>query len=64
MGVSLAQLHQRDIARLRAELCEVIAARFAWPAFFDYRTGALRTRPLGAPRRQEINAFVDFLQTL
>jgi hypothetical protein len=58
MGVSLAQLDQRDIARLRAELCEVIAARFAWPAFYDYRSGALRTRPLGAVRRQEINAFV------
>jgi hypothetical protein len=58
MGVSLAQLDQRDIARLRAELCEVIAARFAWPAFYDYRTGTLRTRPLGAARRQEINGFV------
>jgi hypothetical protein len=58
MGVSLAQLDQRDIARLRAELCEVIAARFAWPAFYDYRTGTLRARPLGAARRQEINAFV------
>jgi hypothetical protein len=58
MGVSLAQLDQRDIARLRAELCEVIAARFAYPAFFDFRSGTLRTRPLGAPRRQEISAFV------
>jgi hypothetical protein len=58
MGVSLAQLDKRDIARLRAELCEVIAARFAWPAFFDFRTGTARGRPVGTARRQEINAFV------
>jgi hypothetical protein len=58
MGVSLAQLDKRDIARLRAELCEVIAARFAWPGYFDFRSGTVRTRPVGAARRQEINAFV------
>ncbi len=59
MGVSLAELDQRDIARLRAELGEVIAARFAYPAFFDYRSGKLRVRPIAAARRQEIDRFVQ-----
>jgi hypothetical protein len=59
MGVSLADLDQRDIARLRAELCEVIAARFAYPPYFDYRVGAVRVRPIGTARRQEIGSFVQ-----
>ncbi|HEY7832430.1 MAG TPA: hypothetical protein VIG30_02590 [Ktedonobacterales bacterium] len=59
MGSSLADLDQRDVARVRAELAEVIAARFAYPAFFDYRAGAPRMRPLAATRRQEIARFVQ-----
>jgi hypothetical protein len=59
MEVSLADLDKRDIARLRAELGEVIAARFAYPAFFDYRSGKLRVRPIAAARRQEIDRFVQ-----
>lgn len=59
MATALAELDPRDITRLRAELCEVIAARLAHPPFFDYRLGRTRVRPLSAARRQEIAAFAQ-----
>ncbi|HEV7128640.1 MAG TPA: hypothetical protein VGN32_14515, partial [Ktedonobacterales bacterium] len=59
MGLCLGDLDQRDLARLRTELVEVIAARFAYPAYYDFRAGASRVRPTGAVRRQEISTFVQ-----
>lgn len=59
MGARLAELHPRDIARLRAELGEVIAARFAYPPFFDFRSSQMRTRPINEVKRQEIASFVQ-----
>jgi hypothetical protein len=59
MGTALADLDARDIARLRVELCEVIATRFAVPPFFDYRLGRARVRPLASTGRKEIAAFVQ-----
>jgi hypothetical protein len=59
MGASLADLDPRDLVRLRAELVEVIAARFAYPPFFDYRSGTLRVRPVTSARRDEIAKFVQ-----
>lgn len=59
MGSRLAELDQRDLARVRAELIELIAARFAYPPFFDYRAGAPRMRPVSATRRQQIAQFVQ-----
>lgn len=59
MAATLADLDPRDLTRLRAELCEVIAARFAYPAFYDYRAGTARVRPISTARRQEILTFVQ-----
>lgn len=59
MGASLADLDQRDIARLRAEIGEEIAARFTYPPFFDYHAGRLRVRPIEAAKRREIAGFVQ-----
>lgn len=59
MGARLAELDPRDIARLRAEIGEEIAARFTYPAFFDYRAGRLRVRPIEAAKRREIASFVQ-----
>lgn len=61
MGARLGDLDQRDIARLRTELAEELAARFAYPPFFDFPTGTLRVRPVGRAKRQEI---ADFVQTI
>jgi hypothetical protein len=59
MGARLADLDQRDLARLRAELGEVIAAQFAYPPFFDFRAGRTRVRPIGVAKRREIAGFVQ-----
>src|SRR5579863_1127826 len=59
MAVCLGDLDQRDLARLRTELVEVMAARFTYPAYYDFRAGTVRVRPISTARRQEITAFVQ-----
>jgi hypothetical protein len=59
MGSFLADLDQRDRARLRAELVEVIATRLAYPQFLDFHSETQRMRPLGHDRRKEIARFVE-----
>jgi hypothetical protein len=59
MGSYVTDLDQRDRARLRAELVEVIATRFVYPLFFDFYGETLRIRPVGRARRQEIANFVQ-----
>ena len=63
MGVFLSQLPPAELARLKAELAETLIAHFCYPRFFDYRTEALRTRPVDRAKRQEVWLYlssVDF----
>jgi hypothetical protein len=63
MGVFLGQLPPAELARLKAELAETLIAYFCYPRFFDYRTEALRTRPVDRAKRQEVWLYlssVDF----
>jgi hypothetical protein len=59
MAPCLADLNQRDRARLTTELVEVIASRFAYPLFFDHHTEQVRLRPVSKARAQEIASFVQ-----
>lgn len=61
MAATLGDVDPRQIARLRTELCEVIAATLAYPSFYDFRIGQVRVRPLGAAKRSEIARFVGGL---
>lgn len=63
MGIYLGQLPPAEIARLKAELAETLIANFCYPRFFDYRTEALRMRPVDRAKRQEVWLYlssVDF----
>ena len=62
-GIYLGQLPPAEVARLKAELAETIIANFCYPRFFDYRTDALRMRPVDRAKRQEVWLYlssVDF----
>lgn len=58
MGASFGDLEPRQMDRLRIELAEVLAANVAYPPFFDYRTGAARTRPVDRVKRDEIDNYL------
>ncbi|MDQ2714377.1 MAG: hypothetical protein M3Z08_05675 [Chloroflexota bacterium] len=64
MGVFLGQLPPAELARLKAELAETLIANFCYPRFYDYRTQALRMRPVDRSKRQEVWLYlssVDFM---
>jgi hypothetical protein len=48
----------RQIERLRLEMIEAISAALAYPPFFDFRSGALRSRPIDRPKVAEIEQFI------
>ncbi|HEX9036317.1 MAG TPA: hypothetical protein VF808_04940 [Ktedonobacterales bacterium] len=48
----------RHIERLRLEIVEAIAAALAYPPFFDFRTGELRSRPIDRAKVAEIEQFI------
>ena len=59
MGLYLNQLPPTEVARLKAELAETLIANFCYPRFYDYRIGALRTRPVDRARRQEVWQYLN-----
>jgi hypothetical protein len=59
MGLYLNQLPQTEVARLKAELAETLIANFCYPRFYDYRVGALRTRPVDRAKRQEVWQYLN-----
>lgn len=59
MGLYLNQLPQTEVARLKAELAETLIANFCYPRFFDYRVGALRSRPVDRIKRQEVWQYLN-----
>jgi hypothetical protein len=65
MGIYVGQLPPAEIARLKAELAEMLIANFCYPRFFDARTQTLRMRPVDRAKRQEVWMYlssVDFSQ--
>ncbi len=48
----------RHIERLRVEIIEAISAALAYPPFFDFRAGKLRTRPIDRAKVAEIEQFI------
>jgi len=54
MGILLGQLPPAEIARLKAELAEILIGNFCYPRYFDYRTNSLRMRPVDRTKRQEV----------
>lgn len=58
VGIYLSQLPPAELARLKAELAETLIANFCYPRFFDYRTNALRMRPVDRTKRQEVWLFL------
>lgn len=65
MGIYVGQLPPAEMARLKAELAEMLIANFCYPRFFDARTQTLRMRPVDRAKRQEVWMYlssVDFSQ--
>ncbi len=63
MDILVSQLPPTELARLKAELAEILIANFCYPRFFDYRTDSLRMRPVDRAKRQEVWQYlgsVDF----
>jgi hypothetical protein len=63
VGILVSQLPPAELARLKAELAEVMIANFCYPRFYDYRTDSLRMRPVDRAKRQEAWQYlssVDF----
>ena len=58
MGVCIGDLSPRQLESLRVELIELLAAHLAYPPFFDYLSGQMRTRPLDRRKREEIEQYV------
>lgn len=58
MAICVGDLDDRQMERLRAELIELLARRFAYPPFFDYTAGEARVRPADHAKRQEIESHV------
>jgi hypothetical protein len=48
----------RHIERLRVEIVEAISAALAYPPFFDFRAGKLRSRPIDRAKVAEIEQFI------
>jgi hypothetical protein len=65
IGVSIhvSQLPPAELARLKAELAEILISNFCYPRFYDYRIDSLRMRPVDRSKRQEVWQYlgsVDF----
>ncbi len=58
MSVCVGDLDQRQVERLRMEMVEALAANYAYPPFFDYRSGRTLVRPVDRARREEIDQFI------
>lgn len=58
MAVSVGELDQRQLERLRVEMVEAIASGFAYPSFFDYRRGQSVARPIDRTKQEEIERFL------
>lgn len=58
MAVSVGELDQRQMERLRVEIVEAIASAFAYPAFFDFRRGQAVARPIDRSKQTEIEQFL------
>jgi hypothetical protein len=59
MGVRIGDLDRRQIERLRIEIVETLAANFAYPPFFDFRTNRMLVRPIDKAKRNEIEQYVQ-----
>src|SRR3984893_14377499 len=59
MGIYLGQMPPAEMARLKAEIAETLVASFSYPRFYDYRTNAMRMRPVDRAKRQEIWTFLS-----
>ncbi|HKV58121.1 MAG TPA: hypothetical protein VJO32_07560 [Ktedonobacteraceae bacterium] len=59
MGIYLGQMPPAEMARLKAEIAETLIANFSYPRFYDYRTNALRMRPVDRAKRQEVWTFLS-----
>jgi hypothetical protein len=59
MGVRIGDLDRRQIERLRIEIVETLAANFAYPPFFDFRTNRMLVRPIDKAKRGEIEHYVQ-----
>ena len=63
MGILVSQLPPAELARLKAELAEILISNFCYPRFYDYRIDSLRMRPVDRTKRQEVWQYlgsVDF----
>ncbi len=58
MGVRVGDLEPRQLERLRREIIETLAANFAYPPFFDFRSNRMVVRPVDRAKRGEIEQFV------
>ncbi len=58
MGVCVGDLNPRQLDAFRVEVAETLAARLAYPPFFEYRSGQPLTRPLDRAKRDEIEQYV------
>lgn len=59
MGIYLGQLPPAEVARLKAELAEMLIANFCYPRFFDCRSETLRMRPVDRAKRQEVWQYLS-----
>jgi hypothetical protein len=63
VGILVSQLPPPELARLKAELAEILISSFCYPRFYDYRIDSLRMRPVDRTKRQEVWQYlgsVDF----
>lgn len=63
VGILVSQLPPAVLARLKAELAELLISNFCYPRFYDYHTDSLRMRPVDRAKRQEVWQYlssVDF----
>jgi len=63
VGILVSQLPPAELARLKAELAEMLISNFCYPRFYDYRIDSLRMRPIDRTKRQEVWQYlgsVDF----
>jgi hypothetical protein len=58
MVVRVGDLEKRQLERLRMEIAETLAANFAYPPFFDFRTNRMLLRPIDRAKRSEVEHFV------
>ena len=59
MGARIGELDRRQIERLRIEIVETLAANFAYPPFFDFRTNRMLVRPIDKAKRGEIEHYIQ-----